>query len=751
MKKNIVDYASQSSHDFLEAIINLLIFFPYFFSVTTLLRTLFLPWKSLISKKTSLGFSFDEWMSRTFFNGISKGIGFIMRMSILLFYLIFQTVYFVSIPFLFLIFCLFIPIRYIRYLYQIPDEITKKTLQDSFVKQHCIKQENIAEVLNWFESYYQSHIKKTSWWKLSNLFSTPPLARDWAVGFTPTVDQYATELTQTNYQNNKKHIVGRLQEIKLIEDALSKTNEANVIICGEEGIGKHTIVDALAKKMYEGKTSHALMYKRILKLDMEKILTEFTDQKQREHFFDELLKEVSESHSVILLIENIDRYVSSHEHNVDLTGSFEKFGKSASVQIIGITTPFLYEKIITPNDKIRQLYTKIDVKEVSKQDAFIILRDLALEFESIHKVQIVYETLIAIIEKSDFYLTTIPFPEKAVELLDSCCIYATHKTHDPKSLSVVTPEDVDIVLSEITHVPTSLTANIKDKLLTLEEHLTAEIVQQSEAVQVVCSSFRRSFVLIGKRKKPIASFLFLGPTGVGKTQTAKAINKVFFGEKSELIRFDMSLYQSKTDIVQLIGSMETNNPGLLTSSIREHPYGVLLLDEIEKANKELLNIFLTILDEGYYTDGYGKRIDCKNLVIVATSNAGADFLYQQNATHVSSDSQNLLINHLIEQKLFSPEFLNRFDGVVVYKPLSQQSIVTIAKQMLKTISEDVYKLHKIHLEVSDEYITQLAEKGYDPKFGARNMERLIRSEIEDKVAKMILENHIQDNLNIILK
>ncbi len=261
---------------------------------------------------------------------------------------------------------------------------------------------------------------------------------------------------------------------------------------------------------------------------------------------------------------------------------------------------------------------------------------------------------------------------------------------------------------------------------------------------------RRAFLLLGKRKKPLASFLLLGPTGVGKTETAKVISEVFFGKDRGMLRFDMSLFQSKDDIAKLIGSIETLNPGLLTNAIRENPYGVLLIDEIEKAHRDLLNIFLTLLDEGYFMDGYGQRVDGKNLIIIATSNAGAEHIFQlllkQTMHNISSEqalTSNELTNYLIEQHIFSPEFLNRFDGIIAYKPIQQDTALLIARSIVDHIAEDINKMYNVTVKVADETLLTFTSEGYNTQYGVRNLERVLRQQIEDTVAKEILEGKKQ--------
>lgn len=744
MRKSFWQYYWETLHDFGEAVINFFIFLPYFFSISTLFKTLFHPWKNLIIKKTFVGFSFSDLFNRLAFNIISRSIGAIMRLSIITFYFIFQTLLMIVLPFIALSFFIFTPIFYLFYFFQDTDEQRMSVFKKEFVKNHLLNEENKTEVENWFEEYSKQHLAKTTWWKLQNLLSYPPLARDWAVGFTPILDQYAINLATSSYLHHIKNIVGREKEIIEIEQILTKSVENNVIIIGEEGVGKHTIIDALAKKIYLGKTNTSLMYRRILKLNMEKVLNEFTDVKQRENFFENLLKEAEQAKNIILFIDNIDKYIANGEGKVNLTLSLEKYAKSNSIQIIGTTTPFSFQNYIFSNDKINRMFNKVDVYEITKKEALNILLDAVYSFEALYNIYIPYETISEIIEKSEFYLTTIPFPEKAVDLLDTACVYANQNRTDNSRIvpTTITPEIINTVLTEKTHIPTTITKQIKEKLLNLETLLFSRIIQQDEAIKQLSSALRRSFLLIGKRKKPLASFLFLGPTGVGKTETAKAVSETFFS--NILLRFDMSEFQSKYDIPKLIG--DNDHPGFLTSTIRKQSYGLLLLDEIEKADKDLINIFLTIIDEGYFIDGAGKKVDCKNLIIVATSNAGSDLLYSQ----ISPMSPISLIDYLVEKKIFSPEFLNRFDGVIAFKSLSQDSIKILAKKTIEKIAIEVFKLYKVKIFVSEKTIDSIVKKGFDPRYGARNMERVIRDEIEDKVAILILEDKAKsgDRINL---
>ena len=682
----------------------------------------------------------NEFTERITNNIVSRFMGLWIRSTILFAYVVVQICYVLLLPIGYLMVIIFLPLAYLFYKAQPSPDQEKQRAYNDFMKRHLTDESSRQEVDEWFQIYFRD-LHKNPWWSLDRLMSNPPLGRNLASGFTPTLDQYATELTTA--QPHYKHLIGRKEELDRVQQVLAKTGESNALLVGEEGIGRQTIVEALSSAIYGGKCNPLLAYKRVMQIDMEKILAGSTDFVQREEILGNIFKEAADAKNIIVMIPNLHEYVSDEEDKINLTNVITKYAQLPTLQFIATTTPYFYQKYIYQNQMIAQLFDKIDVVEVTPEQAIKILRDVAVEFEKRNQVAITFAALKQAVDMAQRFMTSAPLPENAIELLDEASVY----TQSHLKSTAVTPHVINTLIQQKTHVPTEITEDIKQKLLNLEVSLRNRVIAQDEALQKLAAALRKSVVLAGSRKKPLASFLLLGPTGVGKTETAKAITEVFFNDIKNMIRFDMSLYQSKHDISKLIGSSETNEPGLLTQSVREQQYGTLLLDELEKADHDLINIFLTILDEGYYTDGFGKRVDCTNLIVIATSNAGADFIYQktQEGGEALQTLSTQLIDHLVAAHIFAPEFLNRFDGVVVYKPLSSGTVTLIAQKILESMKNDIQSKHHITLQFSQEFIEKLIQQGYDPRFGARNMQRIIRDEVEDKVAKLVLEGQVTHN------
>lgn len=748
MKPSIVSFIATQSIYYWRAVRNAYRFIPYFFSAPILLRTFFSPWKRVYFVKQTPGFSFEELFSRISFNLISIIIGCLLRVCLLTTCLLLLSVLSVLAPPLFIIFTVWTAaIAYpLVYIGQTQQERATR-FKKEFLRLRVIKPEYQNAAAAWFTRWWDKHEKKEDWSGLDGLFSVPPIGRNWHMGFSVGIDRYSTELTYRNPHTTQ--LVGRKKEIDQIEQILIKSAESNVVIVGKEGVGKHTIVEELAKRLYEGKTIGPLAYKRILLLSTESILSASLDPNGKRKIVQDLLEEAANAGNIILVIDNVDRYVSDGVGRVDLSDVIEPYAKGSRVQLIGITTPAMYQTYMYPNGKISHTFQKVDVYEISKDEARIILMDATPDLEARFHVVIPFDTIDAIVEKSESYITHIPFPEKAIELLDEACAFVNH-TQAANIISLVTPDVVDRVLAQKTHIPTKLTDATIVKLNTLETVLSDRIIDQNEATGKIAAAIRRAFLVFEKRKKPLASLLLLGPTGVGKTQTAKELATFFFDSEAYLYRFDMAAYQTKEDIRALIGTTDKRSPGLLTQTIREHPYGILLLDELEKADKNLINIFLTVIDEGYFTDSSGETVNCKNLMIIATSNAGSDLLYEDATKGASPRTTQAMTDYLIEHNMFEPEFLNRFDDIILYQPLGADSFLTIARRMLESLTTATKKQHGIALTVTDAYLTNLLNGAYDQKFGARNIERLLKTHVEDVIAKKLFAKEIKEGEAITL-
>jgi len=713
---------------FFEAEVNLFIFLTYFFSISNLLHTLLYPWKDITVEKKIRYFSLSDIFHRHLLNAFSSLLGLTMRLFLISFYFFALVILVIQIPFAIFVYVLLLPFLLLHDVIGETEKDKKNKISTSFVTHHLLDKKNSAIVSQWAELEYTRMFNKQDWWKLERLLSIPPLARDWAYGYTPTLDNYSEDLTHKDYQKVSRRFWGRQNEVRQLEENLLKENGGNIIIVGEQGVGKDTIIDALAKKIYFGQIDSSLRYKRLLKLNMEKILSEFTDQKQREEFLETLISEASQAKNVILFIEGIERYISSQW--VDLSTSFLNLAKSQSIHLITTTTSHAYEKWVFPNEQIRKILYKLDVREVSADDAEHMLMLNASLYEKRCGLIIPYEAIHEIIQKSDFHISYIPFPEKAFDLLENVCVY----TKLNSKTQIVDPASVDAILKEKTHREMNLSDDFKKKLIDLEKYLSQQVQGQPEAISKIVSALQRLYLLHNKRKKPLATFLLMGPTGVGKTLTAKVLATYLFEKEDSLIRIDMSNYQSLTDIQKLVGSEEKGLPGLLTEKIREFPYGILLLDELEKAHPDLLNIFLTILDEGYYVDGYGTRVDCKNLIIIATTNAASD-IKQDNLI-----DEKVLIEELIKKNIFSPEFLNRFDEIISYKLFQKESLLDIARASGARIIKQIKSQYNISVFLTDEFLLKSIERGYNEKFGIRNLDKLIEKDIESRVAEQILHN-----------
>jgi len=709
----------------LTVLANIFIFIPYYCNVSNLLKTFFSPWKRIVFSKNTAGFSLSEWLERAITNMASRCIGIGMRSGVLLLCVFLLLLFVVATPVWILIIILFSPFAGLyRLLFPISQQNSKE--KGLFIHAHTRTVENVAVVGRWW-GRQKALQDKSDPFSLGVLLRIPPIGRDWAYGFTPQLDVYTTELTTARAYNAQ--LIDRQDEITAISRELARSYESNCVLVGEEGVGKHTIVDGFARNLYEGTTIPPLQNMRILTLHMEKILSQSEDHIVRSSLLTSLLAEAARARNIILVIDDFHKYCSSHLSG-DFSNVWVEYGTLPAVKFLGVTTPYYYEQIIMRKDKIVPLFQKIGVEEVTRDKALAILEEKTLLLEYSYHIHVLYEALERILERSAYYITAIPFPEKAISLLHEAVITAKDLNKE-----VVVPEDIDALLTKQTHMPVGeLSNDFKQKLKHIEIVLNSQIIGQESAMHQIAQGMQRAFIETS-RTKPKASFLFLGSTGVGKTETAKALASIFFEKRTSMIRFDMSFYQTSEAVSELIGSLENHTVGLLAQSIREKPYTVLLIDEIEKAHTHIQNVLLTLLDEGYVVDGYGKRVDCKNCIVIATSNAGSSKALEWANEHDISDKMRA---YLIEQNTFTSEFLNRFDKVLVFSPLTIDSAFVIGKQALVELQKQYKKSSHIDISISDEELEYVIKKAFNPAYGAREVMRAVSEYVSTKVAKTLL-------------
>ncbi len=455
----------------------------------------------------------------------------------------------------------------------------------------------------------------------------------------------------------------------------------------------------------------------------------------------QVLFEAIRSGNILLAFVDLDQLSG------ELAPVFVDFMSRGGAFAIATTTLDGYTSTIE-RSVLGRVFQKVSVTEPEPREAIHVLESKVLGIEAKHNVTFTYMAIEKIVQLSDRFMHESYLPQKAIELAkETAVMVAKEKGAD----GLVTDEDVAKLIAEKTGIPaTRVEEKEKDTLLHLEERMHGRVVGQEEAVVAVSSALRRARTQLGSQKRPIATFLFLGPTGVGKTELAKTVAETYFGSEENMIRLDMSEYQQEQSVMRLLGRPGENEGGLLTEAVRQRPFALVLLDEFEKAHPEILNLFLQVFDDGRLTDTAGRTIDFTNTIIIATSNAGTEYIQSAVQQKVSIEE---IKSHLLEEELkgiYRPELLNRFDGVIIFHSLDQNQIVEITRRMISSVSERL-EAKGIHLRAEEEVITSLAQKGYDPKIGARPLRRLVQEEVDNAIAKALLEEEVKRRDTIVLE
>jgi ATP-dependent Clp protease ATP-binding subunit ClpC len=601
---------------------------------------------------------------------------------------------------------------------------------------------NLEDIENlvWWLDYLKEKIKERErWWDYKNLIRRGTLAKSWQAGYTPLLDQFSTDLSDLMKKAGFPETIGHQQEIAALERILASREINNALLVGEQGSGRKSIIQGLAARFGLGESLPSLNYKRVVALEIPGILAQASGKEEVQMILDKIFQEAVRAGNIILAVNDFHNFLRTEDQPgiVDISGIISQYLSLPQFQIIAITTYAGLHKYIEQRPAILGLFEKVEVSEISSKEALIYLERLALGREQEYKKFVSYPALKKIIFYADRYFQESPFPKKAVGLFDEVMVFAAASKD-----KVILPGHVERVVSEKIQIPVGqMELKEKEILLKMEELFHQRIIDQQEAVAEVSAALRRARAEVTVRSGPMGAFLFLGPTGVGKTETSKALAEIYFGSERRMIRLDMSEFQSLSDIARLIGS--PGQEGLLTTKVRENPFSLVLLDEIEKAHPNILNLFLQVLDEGFVTDGLGRKIDFRSCIIIATSNAGYQIILKAlKEKTLWSEVKQKLLNYLFEKAIFRPEFINRFDAVVVFRPLSRENLLDIAELMLQKLKKNL-KEKGIEFIITLPLKEKIADLGYDPAFGAREMRRVIQDRVENALASALLSGRLK--------
>ena len=635
---------------------------------------------------------------------------------------------------------------------------------------------------------------------------------------TPTLNQFGTDLTKRAAEGNLDPVIGRKEEIERVIQILSRRTKNNPCLIGEPGVGKTAVVEGLAEKIIAEDVPEMLKSKRVVSLDIASMVAGAKYRGDFEERIKKCLEEVKKAGDVILFIDEVHTIVGagSAEGAVDAANILKPLLARGEVQVIGATTLNEYRKYIEKDSALERRFSPVNVGEPSLEETTQILKGIRDKYEAHHNVKITDEAIKASVELSTRYINDRFLPDKAIDLVDEAAsrvkmrIYTQpesikkledkiteldkdkedairsqdfekaaklrdkvkeekeklakekEKWHNKntKSVTTLTEEDIAEVVSSWTGVPVQkLTQSENEKLKNLETILHQRVVGQNEAIEAIAKAIRRGRVGLKDPNRPIGSFLFLGPTGVGKTELSKALAEALFGNENAMIRVDMSEYMEPHSISKLIGSppgyVGFDEGGQLTEKIRRKPYSVILFDEVEKAHPDVMNMLLQILDDGRLTDAQGRTVDFKNTVIIMTSNIGARMITDKNALGFSASTnqkeeaqkeyENIKKDVMGElKKQFRPEFINRIDEIIVFHKLTDEDVKQIIDIMLNQLQKRM-KEQNIELEIDDSVKELIAKKGVDTNYGARPLKRAIQSVLEDKIAEEILDGKIKPN------
>lgn len=602
-----------------------------------------------------------------------------------------------------------------------------------------LKTEDVENLTWWWESNEIKLIERKRFWEYKNLVRMGSMAKEWSAGYTINLDQYSIDWTEVVRQRGFEEIVGHKKEVDQIERSLSRGEYSNVLMVGDPGSGRGAIIQALTQRILFGESLPELNYKRVVELDLPVLVSRCQSKEEAGRVLETVLREAFSAGNIILVIQDLHNFVGGGHTGpgtIDISGVITNYLQAPRFKILAVTNFADFHKIVDTSP-VASFFEKVEISQISQNETIMLLELFTPGWEAKHGKFISYPAMKELVSKADRYMPALPFPKKATDLMEEVLISVSQSKE-----KILLPKHVAEIISEKTEIPVGqLSSQEKQILLDLENLLHQRIINQEEAIREVASSLRRARSDISVRNGPMGTFLFLGPTGVGKTETAKALAATYFGDENRIVRLDLSEYQNSKDVDRLIGSSQEQS--FFVNQIRETPFALVLLDEIEKANSNILNLFLRILDEGFMTDGLGRKISFLNTIIIATSNAGYQIILEAIAQNMETPKiREKLLNHVFEVGTFRPEFINRFDAVVIFKSLTKENLLGIADLLLKKLKKNLIE-KGIELVITEPLKEKIVELGYDPIFGARQMRRVIQDKVENVLASGLLSGELK--------